>query len=440
VHVGCGLVAIALKWMPWPAALGLAVAALAFNAFVLPRIGGRALHRHHERDREHSAGILLYPLAIVLLVLLFRERLFLVGAGWALMAFGDGFASLVGTRWGRHPLPWNAKKSWEGSVGFFVAGFVGTWLMLAWLAPPPGGRSLVGWIGVALLATLVAAIFESLPTGVDDNLVVPLVGAGATMVFAHAGAYLPALLRADVAQRAGLALLICGALAGVALWRRSLDIAGAVAAVLLGAAMATFGGWTALLVLLTFYVLGTGATKLGRGVKEQRGIAQERGGRRSVVHVMANATVALACAPLTMVADASVSAAARIGLVAALATAAFDTVSSEIGKAWGRRTYLPTSLQSVAPGTEGAISAEGTLAGAGGALVVALVALVPRPLLFGALDVVVVVVGALVGAMFESFAGAWLASTRREVNNHALNFANTAVGALVAIRLAALLH
>jgi uncharacterized protein (TIGR00297 family) len=440
VHVGCGLLAFALRWMSWPAALGLALAALAFNAFVLPRIGGRKLHRPHERDRTHSAGILLYPFSIVLLVLLFRERLFLVGAGWALMAFGDGFASLVGTAWGRHRLPWNDKKSWEGTAAFFLAGSVATWLMLAWLAPPPGGRDLAGWLVVALLATLVAAILESLPTGVDDNLVVPLGGAGATLLFAHAGAFVPALLREDVALRAGLALLACAVLAGAALWRRSLDVPGAIAAVVVGALLAAFGGWTALLVLCAFYALGTGATRLGRRIKEQRGIAQERGGRRSLAHVLANAGFALACAPLLLVVDASVQAAARIGLVAALATAAFDTVSSEIGKAWGRRTFLATSLRPVPPGTEGAVSLEGTLAGAGAALAVALVALIPRPLLFGPLEIVLVVVGALAGTSFESVAGAWLSSKGRDVNNHALNFANTAVGALVAIELAALLR
>src|SRR6185503_2983699 len=112
--------------------------------------------------------------------------------------------------------PWNARKSWEGTAAFVAAGTIASCLMLAWLAPPPGGRTIVGWVGVALVATLVAALAESLPLGVDDNLVVPLVGAGATLVLAHAGAFLPALLREDVARRAGLALVACGVLAGVA--------------------------------------------------------------------------------------------------------------------------------------------------------------------------------------------------------------------------------
>lgn len=40
-----------------------------------------------------------------------------------------------------------------------------------------------------------------------------------------------------------------------------------------------------------------------------------------------------------------------------------DTVSSEIGKAFGEITILPTTLERVMPGTEGAISVEGSLSG-----------------------------------------------------------------------------
>ena len=52
---------------------------------------------------------------------------------------------------------------------------------------------------------------------------------------------------------------------------------------------------------------------------------------------------------------------------------AADTASSEIGKAYGRRTFLITTLRPVPPGTEGAVSLEGTTAGAVAALLVALV-------------------------------------------------------------------
>ncbi len=65
-----------------------------------------------------------------------------------------------------------------------------------------------------------------------------------------------------------------------------------------------------------------------------------------------------------------------LAYAAAVATAAADTCSSEVGKAFGRRTFLITTLRPVPPGTEGAISVEGTLGGLlGAALVAALGAL-----------------------------------------------------------------
>ena len=51
-----------------------------------------------------------------------------------------------------------------------------------------------------------------------------------------------------------------------------------------------------------------------------------------------------------------------LGYVASLATKLSDTFASEIGKAFGKTTFLITTLERVEPGTEGAVSAEGTAA------------------------------------------------------------------------------
>lgn len=61
----------------------------------------------------------------------------------------------------------------------------------------------------------------------------------------------------------------------------------------------------------------------------------------------------------------------QVGFVASFASKLADTTSSEIGKAYGRTTYLVTTLQRVPRGTEGAVSAEGTAAGVAAAAVVA---------------------------------------------------------------------
>ena len=117
VHVGSGFIAITLAWLTWQQALGLAVAALVFNALILPRIGGKALHRAEDLRRGHAFGIIMYPLSVVILTLVFRERLEFVAIGWALMAFGDGMASVIGSLAGRHRLPRDVSE-WKSGISF----------------------------------------------------------------------------------------------------------------------------------------------------------------------------------------------------------------------------------------------------------------------------------------------------------------------------------
>jgi uncharacterized protein (TIGR00297 family) len=110
-------------------------------------------------------------------------------------------------------------------------------------------------------------------------------------------------------------------------------------------------------------------------------------------------------------------------------------VASEIGKAWGRRTYLIPTLRPVPPGTSGAISLEGTAAGlfaalALGALGVGL-GLVPVSAL------IPIVAGATIGSFAESVAGATL-EPAGIVNNDVLNFLNTLIAAAAAVMLAGL--
>jgi uncharacterized protein (TIGR00297 family) len=81
-------------------------------------------------------------------------------------------------------------------------------------------------------------------------------------------------------------------------------------------------------------------------------------------------------------------------------------------------------------GTEGAISLEGTLAGIVASVVIAVLGVAAG--LYGWRGVLAVVVAAFVGTMFESVVGAAL-EKRKLLDNEALNFLNTLVGALVAV-------
>jgi uncharacterized protein (TIGR00297 family) len=121
-----------------------------------------------------------------------------------------------------------------------------------------------------------------------------------------------------------------------------------------------------------------------------------------------------------------------VAYAAAVATAAADTCSSEIGKAYGRRTFLITTLRPAAPGTEGAVSLEGTTGGLFGGAVVAAVGaalgLYDWPL------AIVVALAGLLGSIAESVVGT-VAEREGWMGNDLLNAFNTAAGAGIALGL-----
>src|SRR5918999_2483325 len=90
--------------------------------------------------------------------------------------------------------------------------------------------------------------------------------------------------------------------------------------------------------------------------------AQEHGGRRSARNALANCAVATFCAILAATTRSEPFAAA---FVASLGAAFADTAESEIGQLFSRTPRLISTFRKVPPGTDGAISLPGTLAGVG---------------------------------------------------------------------------
>ncbi len=105
VHIGMGGFALLLRWLtPWQALL-MAVAALVLNLFFLHRLTGRRLLRPEERERGFSAGIVIYPAVLIGVFVVFQSRLELAAGVWALMAVGDGMATVSGLAVGGPRLP-----------------------------------------------------------------------------------------------------------------------------------------------------------------------------------------------------------------------------------------------------------------------------------------------------------------------------------------------
>ena len=454
VHISMGGFALLLRWLtPWQAVL-MAVSALGLNLFFLHRLTGRRLLRPEERASGFSRGIVAYPAAVLMMFLVFQSRLELAAGVWALLAVGDGMATLSGLALGGARLPWNAKKTWSGFAAFVVFGTASSAFMIRWTQLALGSTAFwpeidVTWIGASfssggivgeggsvfllcgcLAAALAAAFAESLETSFDDNILVPLAGAlalaGATLVSPD---QITSLAQTSMS---GLSwgLAVTTPFAVLAYSTGSVDRPGAVAGALVGTLVYAFAGLSGFLLLTLLVTVGVGATRFGTSAKTALGIAQERDGRRGVGSAVANTGVAVACGFLTVATPFTDLFA--VAMVAAFATALFDTTASEVGKASGRRHHLVTTLRAVPAGTNGAVSLEGTAAGmiAAGSMAVLAMVLGVVTLAGG----IAAVVGAFVGSMIESAAGA-LMRGRTGSDNELLNVMNTLVGAAVAVAL-----
>lgn len=430
VHVGMSGFALLLRTLTWWQAALAAGVALLVNVALLPRAAPHVL-RMDERARRFSVGIALYPFVVLLLIITFRRNLQFAAAGWGYLAFGDGFASIVGMTVGGPRLPWNPKKSLSGFLGYLLFGFLGASSLYGFVAariPSP-------WeLACLSVAALVGAAVESLPSELDDNVLPPLVAAAALALLLPCAPGLrdalePAGLR-GLAVAAGVNVAVAGLAAALSVVRPS----GALAGALLGTVVLGFGGAGLYVLLWVFFLGGTLATRFRRARKEAMGKAEGAGGRRGAANVLANVAVPAFCALAAGLGPHGDV--LRLAAAAALATALMDTVGTEVGQAFVSPTVLLPDFRRVPPGTDGAVSVAGTLAGlaAAGALAwLGVAALVLTPA-----GAAAVVGAALLGTVLESLLGR-AGAPWRVSNGHVLNFVNTLAGAAAAPPILALL-
>lgn len=255
----------------------------------------------------------------------------------------------------------------------------------------------------------------------------------------------PAIL--DIFMPWAFAITINSVLLAIAWFspKKLLTPAGLVHAWILGIILWGTLGWRGYLVMMFYFLVGSAVTKVGMAQKEAAGIAEKRSGARGPENVWGSALIATICA-LGAYSFASfpspwaftIVSLFLLGYVASMSTKLSDTCASEVGKAYGKHTFLITNLQPVARGTEGAVSLEGTLAGLVGSAAIATLAWglgVIRPL-----DIGICVIAAFVATNLESVIGATLQSKLSWLTNEVVNVINTLIGAIVAILLAVLMQ
>lgn len=372
-----GLAALLLRWLsPIEAAACAAAAFLLCGILALVR-SRRAGSVSEEEGRRGSSALLSYSFAVLGLILVFRGRLELAAAAWALTAFGDGMATVAGVTLRGPRLPWNPAKTWWGFLGFALYGTCTSALLIRWVQH--GRAEGVGAIGASFLgspsaplwsdltflvlgcaaASVAAALAESLDAGVDDSLLVSVVGGAAlhaaTLVEPARLAALSDSLVSDLPRGA----VAAGAAAAVLLLLRAARAPGAAWAWLLGTLLFWIGGWRPFLVLAVVGAIAVACARLaGEATVSPEG--KERG-RRLTGRAAAGAVAALLFALLA--AATPRSGPFVVALVTALAaTAAGSAAAAAVRRSGSRGAPVPETPG--APGRAwGGLSLGGTLAG-----------------------------------------------------------------------------
>lgn len=225
--------------------------------------------------------------------------------------------------------------------------------------------------------------------------------------------------------------------------KKLLTPAGILHAWLLGVLIWGTLGWQGYVVVGFYFLVGSGVTRIGLAQKEAEGIAEKRSGARGPENVWGSALTAALCAtgfglinsglllPNLQSPIPHLQYLLLLGYVASFSTKLSDTCASEVGKAYGKRTFLITTLQPVARGTEGAVSLEGTLAGVIASVAIAILGWGVS--LISPVGILWCVIAAFVATNLESVIGATLQAKYTWLTNEVVNIVNTFIGAIAAM-------
>ena len=292
------------------------------------------------------------------------------------------------------------------------------------------------WAGVLVIAYLDQKYFLTVVFGIiaavllktiliryEDSLVIEAIGIAMTMWLIRELNYQADLLMVVMA-------IIIGFSFGYFAFRaKTADLSGLFSGALVGIILLVFAapnGAQWFLIMLSFFILGSAATKYKYEYKKRIGVEQGKRGARGYMNFFANGIVAAAAAVLFGVFQQPVFVVMYVGSVA---TAAADTLASEIGVTGGI-PYMITTFKKVPIGTNGGITVTGEFVALVGGLTVSLVAMllsVITPQMM-----VVCTIAGFVGTNIDSLVGALL-ENRGYLGNAGTNFIATIGGGAFAV-------
>jgi len=276
-----------------------------------------------------------------------------------------------------------------------------------------------------IFGIIAAVLLKTILLRFEDALVIEAIGIAMTMWLIRELNYQADLLLVVVA-------VIVGFTFGFFAFRaKTADLSGLFSAALVGIILLVFAapqGTQWFLIMLSFFILGSFATRYKFEYKKRIGVEQGHGGARGYRNVFANGIVAAAAAVLFGVFQQPVFIVMYVGCVA---TAAADTLASEIGVTGGI-PYMITTLKKVPVGTNGGVTVKGEAVALLGGLAVCLVALLLNVITPWML--VICTLAGFVGTNIDSFVGATL-ENRGFLGNAGTNLLATIGGGLFAISL-----
>ncbi len=352
-----------------------------------------------------NLGTVYYPFSFLLLVLLFWSGYkVVIIAAVSVMAFGDAAAAVVGG-WVKKPHRYvliRDTKSLEGSLAMLVtstvAVFFAFWYYqqeLPAAAQHPGIMLLL-----ALMVAIPATAAEALGHKGNDNLLVPLISATAVFFLVTGN---PTLW-----VQFGVGMVLGGAIAYLSYRAGFLSASGAVATFLLAVVIFGFGGLQWTVPILTFFILSSLLSKIGKRAKARFDLVFEKGSQRDFAQVFANGGVA----GLIMIVQILFHPAhAFVMYLGALAAATADTWATELGVLWGKRPHLIHTWKPVPVGTSGGVTLGGSFGAFLGAVALGISGIVKPHILIDNKPFQIVVVVALAGflaSVVDSLLGATL--------------------------------
>ena len=206
---------------------------------------------------------------------------------------------------------------------------------------------------------------------------------------------------------------------------------GALMGVLVAFVLMLATGLAGFVPLLTVFVITLLATRAGYARKQHLGVA-ERSRGRTASQVLANLGATALCA-LPVLWFPRLTGILLIGAMAALAEAAADTASSEIGQATARAAYMITDFRAAPVGTNGAVSVVGTLAGCIAACLVAWISAAFQVVAWNWTPLIAL--AGIAGMFFDSLLGATWENSGK-MGNDAVNFVSTVFAADLALTVA----